>query len=226
MPRDVFVILLFVGGMIVGAGAGVLYYRTTNASLISAHAEMRAEFDRLKIEKTTEQEAFKKELAEAADARNEAIRDLDIAQMQLNEQAAIIERQRKLIAQLEEGPRPDAALDDSPEIAVPSRKKDGVVNRGAFVYRGMEWQQRENELEIVGELENRSEKHYGSAIFHIELFDEAKRPVDRVALTVTNFSPGRVVSIKEYTLADRPEQQAAVSQFRITAVLLNETPQR
>jgi hypothetical protein len=221
MLRDFSVALLFVGGLFLGGALGFVYHRSASGALSKSLADREAEVERLSASLATEQERAKVATEQAAASQDKMSRELDVLRLELAEQTALVARQRDRIAALE-AKRPAGEPNPADlEASDPSNKEDGLVRGGKFVYRHVKLQPSNGELEIAGEMENRTNKRYRQVIFHVELFDEQLKPIETIAVTMMNLSPGETKPFKEYTLADKPMMIRAVSSFRITAALVD-----
>jgi len=217
MLRDIWVVLLFVGGLFLGGAAAFVYHHSASTALSKEIADREKDIERLETSLAAEQ--FR---AKAATEKQEQLRrDIDVVQLQLAEQTAIVARQRERIAELE-AKRPDGnPAPTDLELSEPSNQENGLVRGGKFVYHHVKMQPRDSELEIAGEMENRTDKHFRQVIFHIELFDDRHKPIEKVAVTILNLSPGETKPFKELTLADKPTLIQAATSFRITAALVD-----
>jgi hypothetical protein len=222
MLRDIWVVLLFVGGLILGATLGAIYHQTASATLSNTITSRDSEIDRLNSALAAEQHRSKTEAAQTAASRHKLQHELDVLQLQLAEQTAIVARQRDLLANPEAEKQDGDADGTNPELSPPSKKEEGLVKGGDFVYHHVKLQPRNEELEIVGEMENCTDKRFSGVYFHVELFDDRQRPIETQAITINNFSPGETRPFTGYALSDRPTLVSAVRSFRITLALLIE----
>lgn len=217
MLRDIWVVLLFVGGLFLGGAAAFVYHHSASTALSKEIVDREKDIERLETSLSAEQLRAKAAIEQQEQLR----RDLDVVQLQLAEQTALVARQRERIAELEVI-RPDA--EPAPkelELSEPSNKEDGIVRGGQFVYRHVKLQPSNDELEIAGEMENRTDTHFREVIFHIELFDDRQQPIDTIAVTMVSLPPGETKPFKELTLADKPRLIRAATSFRITAALID-----
>ncbi len=193
-----------------------------SATLSKTIADHESEIDRLNSSLAAEQQQLNAVTKQTATAQEQLRRDIDVLQMQLAEQTAIVARQRDRIAELETN-RPDGSPDPTDlEVSEPSNKEDGLVRGGQFVYHHVKLQPSNGELEIAGEMENRTDKHFRQVICHIELFDDRRKLIEKVAVTILNLSPGETKPFKELALADKPALIRAASSLRITAALIDD----
>ena len=219
--REFIALLLFLGGLGLGVAGAAYYYGDINASLQTSLNEVQSELDQVASSSAAERESLKQQLASAIETKEASERELEIAQAELAEQAATIARQVELLAAF--GEKPDGEeSSDAAQVDRPSVKPDGVVNGGQFLYRNVQWSLRDEDFEVVGELENRTKKQFTNAIFHVELFGEGSRSLGTVTVMINNFSPGKVIPFNKLALVGHPELYDSVRRFKITAALLEE----
>ena len=227
--RDLWMIFVFLGGIIAGASVGAVYHFVAAKSLTQTLDMRDSEIGELKKTLERENKLAVKAHALAAAKFDKLQRGYDALQVELAEQKQLATLQRQHIAKFLQGVDEGetvAAADEQPEpeqlVPGPSDLEDGRIRGGKIAYHKLKMAPVEGEFQVTGEIENLSKKRFRSLILHIELFGAGSRWIEVLPISIDGLEPGATRAFTVAGLTNRPDLYDAVKKFKITTALLSE----
>lgn len=225
--RDLWMIVLFLVGLIAGAGVGAVYHVVASKSVTQTLDLRDSEIVELKKKFEHEHERAVETKSLAAATVDKLQREYDTLQLELVEQKRLAALQRKQIAEfLQPGEDVEIPLsaDEVPEQPVPDPEefKEGRVPGGKIAYHKLKMAPVEGEFQITGEIENLSKNRIRSVILHIKLFGPGSQLIESLPVSIDGLEPGARSAFTVTGLTNRPDLFDTVKRFKITTALLTE----